>query len=66
MAKLDISSVNGASTFTIYCSPGLRNIFYFGSMGNDLFKKLKQQSCELHTPSSSNTFLIPKTKSTLS
>ena len=65
MAKLDISSVNGASTFTIFFSPGLRIIFSFGNMGNDLFKKLKQQSHELNTPSNSNTFLIPKTRSML-
>ena len=66
IAKLEISSVNGASTFTIFCSPGFRNTFSFGNMGNDLFKKLKQHSHELNTPSSSNTFLIPKTRSTLS
>ena len=50
MAKLDISSVNGASTFTIFCSPGLRIIYSFGNIGNDLFKKLKQQSHELNKP----------------
>ena len=66
MAKLDISSVNGASTFTIFCSPGLRIIFSLGNMGKELFTKLKQQSHELNTPSSSNIFLIPKTKSMLS
>ena len=66
MAKLEISSANGASTLTIICSPGLRITFSFGNMGNDLFKKLKQHSYEFNTPSSSNTFLIPKPKSTLS
>ena len=66
MAKLDISSVNSASTFTIFCSPGLSIIFSFGNMDKDLFRKLKQQSHELNTPSNSNIFLIPKTKSMLS
>ena len=65
IAKLEISSENGASTSTIFCSPGLRITFSFGNMGNDLFKKVKQHSHELNTPSNSNTFLIPKTKSTL-
>ena len=35
-------------------------------MGKDLFKKLKQHSHELNIPSSSKTFLIPKTKSMFS
>ena len=35
-------------------------------MGIDLFKKLKQQSHEFITPSMSNIFLIPKTRSTFS
>ena len=66
MAKLEISSVNGTSIFTIFCSPGFMITFPFGNMGNDLFKKLKQHSHELNTPSSPNTFLIPKTKSPFS
>ena len=66
MATLEILSVNGASTFTFFSSPGLRITFSFGNMGNDLFRKLKQHSHELNMPSNSNTFLIPKTKSTLS
>ena len=32
-------------------------------MGKDLFKKLKQQSCEFITPSNSETILIPNTRS---
>ena len=48
MAKLEISSVNSASIFTVFCS----NHFSFGNMGNDLFKKLKQHSHELNIPSS--------------
>ena len=66
MAKLEISSVNGASTFTIFCSPGFIITFSFGNIGNDQFKKLKQHSRELNIPSNSNTFLIPKTRSTFS
>ena len=36
----------------------------FGKIGINLFKKLKQQSHEFMTPSNSNIFSIPKTKST--
>ena len=64
IAKLNISSANGASTFTIFCSPSLRITFSLGNMGSNLFKKLKQHSWELNTPSNSNTFLIPKSRST--
>ena len=39
---------------------------YHGKMGKDLFKNLKQQSLEVITLSNSNTFFIPKTKSTFS
>ena len=56
MAKLEILSVKGVSTFTIFHSPGLRITFSFGNNGSDLFKKLKQHSRELNTPSNSNTF----------
>ena len=38
----------------------------FGKIGMALFRKLKQQSHEFMTPSNSNIFLIPKTKSTFS
>ena len=34
---------------------------FFWNKGIDLFKKLKQHSHEFITPSSLNTFLIPKT-----
>ena len=66
MAKPEISFKNGASTFIKFCSLGFNIIFSFGNIGTDLFKKLKQHSCELITPSYSNTFLIPKTRSTFS
>ena len=40
-----------------------QNYFSFGNKGIDLFKKLKKHSHGFITPSNSNTFLIPKTKS---
>ena len=66
MANPEISSKNGASTFINFCSFDFNIIFPFGNIGTDLFKKLKQHSHELITPSNSNTFLIPKTRSTFS
>ena len=56
MAKLEISFVKGASTFTIFHSPGLRITFSFRNNGSNLLKKLKQHSCELNMPSNWNTF----------
>ena len=58
--------MNGASTFINFCSFGFNTICSFGKSGMDLFKKLKQQSHEFATPSNSNIFLIPNTKSTFS
>ena len=66
MAKLEISSEKGASTFTILHSPGLRITFSFGNNGSKLFKKLNQHSRKLNIPSNLNMFLIPNTRSTLS
>ena len=66
MMNPDISSINGVSTFINFCSIGLITMCSFGKNGTDLFQKLKQQSHELTMPSSSNTFLISKTKSTFS
>ena len=66
MAKPEISSENGVSTFTNFCSFGFNIIFSLGNIGTNLFKKLKQHSHELITPSNLNTFLIPKTISTFS
>ena len=66
MANPDISSINGASTFINLCSFGFNTMHSFGKIGRDLFKKLKQKSHEFITPSSSNTFLILKTKSIFS
>ena len=62
MAKPAISSKNGASIFINLFSFNI--IFSFGNMRTNLFKKLKQHSQELITTSNSNTFLIPKTRST--
>ena len=66
IAKLGILSVNGASILTNVFSPGFIIIFSFGNIGMDQFRKLKQHSYKLITPSNSNTFLIPKTISTFS
>ena len=62
----DISSTNGASTMTNFCSFDLISVFSLGKKGMDLFRKLKQESHESITPSNSNMFLIPKAKSTFS
>ena len=53
MASLEMPSINGA-------------MHSFGKLGIDLVEKLKQQFHEFITPSNSNIFLIPKTKSTFS
>ena len=66
MTKPEISSENGASTFTNFCSYGFNIIFSFGNIGTNLSKKLKQLPHELLTLSNLTTFLIPKTISTFS
>ena len=66
MASPDISTINGASTFISFCSFGFNTMHSLGKIGADLLKKLNQQSHEFMTPSNSNIFLIPKTKSTFS
>ena len=66
IAKPEISSENGTSTFTNFCPFGFNIILSFGNIGTDLFKKIKQHSHKLIAPSSSNIFLIPKTRSTFS
>ena len=62
----DISSTNGAITMTNFCFFDLISVLSSGKKEIDLFRKLKQESCESITPSSSNMFLIPKTKSIFS
>ena len=66
IARPDISSINGAFTFIYFCSFGFSTICSFGKMGKDLFKKLKQQAHGFITPSNSNTFSIPNTRSSFS
>ena len=61
-----ILSINGVFTFIDFCSLGFSTISSFGKMDKDLFRKLKQQSHEFITPSNSNIFLIPRTKSMFS
>ena len=56
IAKPEILSRNGTSTLINFCSFGFKIIFSFRNKGIDLFKKLKQHSCEFITPSSLNTF----------
>ena len=56
IAKPEISSINGASTLTNFCSFGFKIIFSFGNRGIDLFKKLKKHSHESITPSNLNMF----------
>ena len=63
ITKPEISSINGASILINLCSFGFKTTFSLGNRGMDLFKKLKQHSCEFITLSYSNTFLIPKTRS---
>ena len=48
IASPDISSINGASTFINFCFLGFSTIHSFGKIGKDLFRKLKQQSCEFY------------------
>ena len=62
----DISAMNSALTLINFFSFGFNTVCLFGKMGKDLFKNLKQQSHEFITPSSSNIFLIPNTRSMFS
>ena len=62
--KPKILSTNRALTFTNFFSTGFSIISFSGYIGTDLFKNLNLQSLEFITPSNSNTFFMPKTKST--
>ena len=64
IASPDFSSINETFTLISLCSFVFHILCSFGKIGNDLFKNLEQQSLELITPSNSNTFLIPNTRST--
>ena len=66
MASPEISSTNGALTFTNFCSSGFNITSFSGYIGTDLFKNSNLQSLEFITPSSSKTFFMPRTKSTFS
>ena len=66
MAIPDSSSTKEASTMTIFCDAGAIYTVVTGENGIDLLRKLKQDSLKSITPSSSNMFFIPITKSTLS
>ena len=62
----DSYSTKGVSITTIFCILGAIYTTVTGKNGIDLLRKLKQESHESITPSSSKIFFIPKTKSTLS
>ena len=67
MASPEMSSTNGAPTLTSFCSLGFNISSLSRYMGTDLFKNLNLQSLEfIITPSNSNTFYMPKTRSTFS
>ena len=66
MAMPDDSSTKGASTMTIFCDAGAISTVITGKDGIDLLRKIKQDSLESITPSSSNMFFIPISRSTLS
>ena len=60
MASPEMSSMNGALTFTSFCLLDFNISSFSGYMGTDLFKNLNLQSLEFITPSNSNTFLCLK------
>ena len=66
MAIPDNSSMKGAFIMTIFCDAGATSTSVIGKNGIDLLRKPKQDSLKSITPSSSNMFFIPMTKSTLS
>ena len=66
MAIPDSPSMKGASITTIFCVFGAISTAVTGKNGINLLRKLKQESHESITPSSSKIFFIPITKSTLS
>ena len=66
MARHKISSVNGTSIFMNFLSFGFSTTCSFEKNGIDQFRNLNIESCMSVTPSNSNIFFMPKTKSTLS
>ena len=63
IAKPKILSRNLALTFTSLFLSGFSITSFSGYIGTDLFKNSNLQSLEFITPSNSNTFFIPKTRS---
>ena len=66
IGRPEISSTNSASVYMNFLSFGLTTTCSFENNGKDLFKNLNEESCVSITPSNSNTFFIPSTKSSLS
>ena len=66
MARPEISSTNSASIFMKFLSFGFNTTCSFEKNGIDLFRNLKDESYMSITPSNSNTFFMPKTRSTSS
>ena len=62
----DSSLMKRASMMTIFCDVGVISTVDTGKNGIDLLRKLKQESHESITPSSSKMIFFPITKSTLS
>ena len=61
-----ILSTNGALTFTSFVHQASVSVSFSGYMGTDCSEIQILQSLAFITPSNSNTFFIPKTKSTFS
>ena len=66
LAQPEISSTNGASIFINFLSFGFTSTYSFEKNGKDLFRNLNDESHMSITPSNSNTFFMPNTRSTLS
>ena len=64
IAKPDISSMNRTFTLINFYSFGFRMMHSLGKMGKDLFRNLKQQSCEFYNSFQFEHILIPNTKTT--
>ena len=66
MARPEISSTNDASIIMNFLSFGFNTTCSFEKNGIDCFRYLNEESYMSITPSNSNTFFMPKTKSTFS
>ena len=65
MTNYDISSMNGAAILINIWSPGFNITCSFGEKIVDLFNKVKHGSLELITPSDSNMFFMPRTRTNI-